>query len=86
VRVPRNVSNSAAQTATDASDVPEIATDTNATDSAQTALAGQVAATSGSSRWWWGAAIVLAALASGALVAARYFGRGEWNIVEEKGG
>jgi hypothetical protein len=39
---------------------------------------------SNNSYLWWSAAMALAVLAAGTLIAARYFGKKEWNIIEEK--
>lgn len=41
-------------------------------------------ATVGGWSWWWIAAIALSLAAAGALVAAQYVGKGEWDIIEEK--
>lgn len=50
--------------------------------SSQAASAGEVAPDSW--MWWWLSAFGLAAVAAGAIVAARRLGRREWDIVEEK--
>ena len=65
-------------------DAPLSADDATAapTSSAQAAAAG-TAAPSGS-KMWWIAAGGLAAAAGGSLVAARRFGKKEWDIIEEK--
>ena len=55
---------------------------------AQTAAAAEVRTTSGTStpsHVWWLAAIALALTAGIALIAARHVGKGEWDIVEDKG-
>jgi hypothetical protein len=59
------------------------ASDTSSTTS-ETAAVG--AAGAGNSKLWWFAAAALAAAACIAVVVAQRFGKGEWDIVEEKEG
>ena len=65
----------------DISSDPMPAPDLLIATSSQAAAAGAAASPS----WlWWLAALALALVACGALVAARHFGKREWDIVEEK--
>jgi hypothetical protein len=50
----------------------------------ETAAVAAAAPGSSPSYMWWGAAVVLALAAGGSLVAARRFGKREWDIIEEK--
>jgi competence ComEA-like helix-hairpin-helix protein len=69
-----------------AAEIPAPEPTDNTPDATGTALSQTAAAASsvGGNVWWWGAAAALAAAAAGALVAAKRFGKKEWDIVEEK--
>ena len=58
----------------------------NVTGTADAGNSAQTAAGAASGGWngWWVAAIGLALAAAGALLVAQYFGKSEWDIIEEK--